>query len=134
MGLVYVGLALLNVALNIILVLFIGIIGAAIATLITSLVALAVSILLFAFSRPLSAAFFGGVDATFYIKIAAFLVFLTAFDQIMANYFRAFQQMKKYAIFTISSAIGQIALTAYLVLVADWGLSGVFVSILVIMA
>ena len=101
---------------------------------VTSSIALAVSILLFAFSRPLSTAFFGGVDATFYIKIAAFLVFLTAFEQIMANYFRAFQQMKKYAIFTISSVIGQIALTAYLVLVADWGLSGVFVSILVIMA
>ena len=60
---------------------------------VTSLIALAVSILLFAFSRPLSAAFFGGVDATFYVKIAAFLVFLASFDQIVVEYFPAFQQI-----------------------------------------
>ncbi len=98
---------------------------------VTSLIALAVSILLFVFSRPLSAAFFGGVDATFYIKIAAFLVFQATFGQIMANYLPAFQQMKRYAIFTISQTIGEIALTAYLVLVADWGLSGAIVSMLI---
>ena len=101
---------------------------------VTSLVALAASILLFAFSRPLSTAFLGSVESTFYIKIAAFLVFLAAFDQIMANYLPAFQQMKKYASFMILYTIGEIALTAYLVLVADWGLSGAIVSMLIIRA
>jgi len=62
MSLIYVGLALLNVALNIILVLFIGIIGAAIATLITFMTQLVVA------SRMSSKGLRFDVDFRFIVK------------------------------------------------------------------
>ena len=98
---------------------------------VTSLIALAVSILLFILSKSLAIAVFGGVDAAFYIQISAFLIFLGAIDQIMIEYFTAFQQMEKYSGFVILQTIGELVLTAYLVL-SGFGLLGAIVSLLVV--
>lgn len=99
--------------------------------IVTSLIALAVSALIFVFSKPLAIAVFGGVDATFYIKISASLIFLAAVDRIMLDYFRAFQQMERYAGILILQTIGEIILTAYLVL-SGFGLFGAIVSLLIV--
>ena len=96
----------------------------------TSLVALAVSALIFVLSRPLAIAVFGGADATFYIKISALLIFLAAIDQIMIEYFTGFQQIKRYSIFLILQTIGEVALIAYLVL-SGFGLFGAIISLLI---
>lgn len=100
---------------------------------VTSLIALAVSILLFIFSKPLAIAFFSSIDAEFYIKISASFIFLTAIDQIMIEYFIAFQQMEKYAAFGIFQTIGEVILTSYLVL-SGYGLFGAIISLLVVRA
>lgn len=98
---------------------------------VTSLIALAVSALIFVFSKPLAIAVFGCVDAAFYIQISSALIFLAAIDQIMTGYFMAFQQMERYAAFTILQAIGELILTAYLVL-SGYGLFGAIISLLVV--
>ena len=100
---------------------------------VTSLIALATSILLVVFSKSLAISVFGGVDATFYIQISASLIFLAAIDQIMIEYFTAFQQMEKYAGFMILQTIGEIILTAYLVL-SGFGLFGAIISLLIVRA
>jgi O-antigen/teichoic acid export membrane protein len=97
----------------------------------TSLIALATSILLFVFSKSLAIAIFGSIDATFYIQISASLIFLAAIDQIMLDYFRAFQQMERYAGISILQTIGELLLTAYLVL-SGFGLFGVIISLLIV--
>jgi O-antigen/teichoic acid export membrane protein len=100
---------------------------------ITSLNALAASILLFAFSKSLAIMVFGGINAAFYIQISASLIFLTAIDYIIIHYFLAFQQMKKYAALMILQAIGEVVLISYLVL-SGFGLFGVLISLLIIKA
>ena len=97
----------------------------------TSLIALATSILLVVFSKSLAIAIFGSIDATFYIKISASLIFLAAIDQIMLDYFRAFQQMERYAGILILQTIGELILTAYLVL-SGFGLFGAIMSLLIV--
>jgi O-antigen/teichoic acid export membrane protein len=98
---------------------------------VTSLIALATSILLVVFSKPLGIAVFGGVNAAFYVKISASSIFLAAIDQIMLDYFRAFQRMERYAGILILQTIGEIILTAYLVL-SGFGLFGVIISLLIV--
>jgi len=95
----------------------------------TSLIALAISGLIFVFSQPLAIAVFGGVAAAFYIKISAPLIFLAAIDHMMINYFTGYQQIKKYSIFLISQTVGEVALIAYLVL-SGFGLLGAIISLL----
>jgi len=96
----------------------------------TSLIALAVSALIFVLSQPLAIAVFGGADAAFYIRISALLIFLAAIDQIMIEYFTGFQQIKRYSIFLISQTTGELALIAYLAL-SGFGLFGVIISLLI---
>jgi len=99
----------------------------------TSLIALAVSGLIFVISQPLAIAVFGGVAAAFYIKISALLIFLAAIDNVMICYFTGFQQIKKYSIFVISQTVGELALIAYLVL-SGFGLLGAIISLLSVRA
>ena len=98
---------------------------------VVSLIALAVSALLFVFSKPLAIAVFGGVNAAFYIQISASLIFLAAIDRIMLDYFRAFQQMERYAGILILQTIGELILTSYLVL-TGFGLFGVIIALLIV--
>ena len=101
--------------------------------MVTSFIGILTSLLLFIFSEPLAIAVFGGANAAFYIQISASLIFLAAIDQIMVEYFIAFQQMERYAAFGILQTIGEVILTAYLVL-AGYGLFGVIISLLVVRA
>ena len=98
---------------------------------VTALISFAMSSLIFVFAQQLALTIFGGIEATFYIQISAFLIFLNAMDQIMLSYFRAVQQIKKYATILILIVFGEITLTAYLVL-SGYGLVGVIISFLII--
>jgi O-antigen/teichoic acid export membrane protein len=99
----------------------------------TSLIALAVSGLVFGLSQSLAIAVFGGIAAAFYIKISALLIFLAAIDNLMINYFTGFQQIRKYSIFLISQTVGEVALIAYLV-VSGFGLLGAIIAVLSVRA
>jgi len=98
---------------------------------ITAAIAFTVSSLMLILSGPLAVAVFGGIDAAFYIKISAFLILLVAIDQLLINYFTAFQQMKRYSSFLILQTVGEVILIAYLVL-SGFGLSGAIISLLVV--
>ena len=99
----------------------------------TSLIALAASGLIFVLSEPLAIAVFGGVNAAFYIRISALLIFLTTVDHIIIGYFFGFRQIKKYSAFVVSGTIGEMALIAYLVL-SGFGLFGAIISLLIVRA
>ena len=98
---------------------------------ITVAIGLMVSSLIFIFSGSLAVAVFGGIDAAFYIKISSFLILLAAIDQLLINYFTAFQQMKRYSSFLILQTVCEVTLIVYLVL-SGFGLSGVIISLLIV--
>lgn len=97
----------------------------------SSFTAFVLSFLIFILAEPLAVTVFGGADATYFVRISAFLVLLTTLDQVIIEYFMAFRQMERYAAFMILGTIGEIALIGYLVL-SGYGLFGVIVSQLVI--
>ena len=77
----------------------------------TSLIA---SIALFLGADFIAGVFFGG--ATDIVKITALIILVWSLDWACLNLFRAFRQMKKYAIFMLADVFGQIAVISYLVL------------------
>lgn len=87
------------------------------------------SILMFILAEPLAMAVFGSVDAEPFIKLAAFLVFLTTIDQAVISYFISFRQMGRYSSFIIAQVAGEIALVAYLVF-SGFGLYGAIAALL----
>ena len=91
------------------------------------------SFLIFILAEPLAVAIFGGADATYSVRIVAFLVLLMILDQVIIEYFVAFRQMGRYAVFMILQTIGEIALIGYLVL-SGYGLFGAIISLLVVKA
>ena len=98
-----------------------------------SFTAFALSLLIFLLAEPLAVAVFGGADAASFVKLAAFLVLLMTLDQVIIEYFMAFRQMERYAVFSIFQTIGEIALIGYLVL-SGYGLFGAIISLLVVKA
>ena len=100
---------------------------------VTSVTSILLSILMFVLAEPLAAAVFGGVQAMLFVKLAAFLVLLTAIDQTIIDYLVAFRQMGRYSIFIIAQVAGEVALVAYLVS-SGFGLYGAISALVVIRA
>ena len=98
-----------------------------------SFTAFVLSLLIFILAEPLAVAVFGGVGATYFVKLSAFLVLLATLDQVIIEYFVAFRQMERYAVFRILHTVGEIALIGYLVL-SGYGLFGAIISLLVVKA
>lgn len=99
----------------------------------SSFTAFVLSFMIFIFAEPLAVAVFGGADAAYFVKLAAFLVLLTTLDQVIIEYFMAFRQVERYAVFRILQTIGEIALIGYLVL-SGYGLFGAIISLLIVKA
>ena len=97
----------------------------------SSFTAFALSLLIFILAEPLAIAVFGGADAASFVKLAAFLVLLMTLDQVILEYFVAFRQMERYAVFSILQTVGEVLLIGYLVL-SGYGLFGVIISLLVV--
>ncbi len=91
------------------------------------------SILVFALARPLAMTVFGGANAEPFIKLAAYLIFLTTIDQAIIAYFRTSRQMGRYLVFILAQVVGEIALVCYLVL-SGFGLTGAITALLAIRA
>ena len=96
-----------------------------------SLTAFALSLLIFILAELLAIAVFGGAGAACFVKLAAFLILLMTLDQVIIEYFVAFRQMGRYAVFSILQTIGEIVLIGYLVL-SGYGLLGAIISLLVV--
>ena len=96
-----------------------------------SFTALVLSFLIFILAEPLAVAVFGGAGVASFVKISAFLVLLMTLDQVIFEYFVAFRQMERYAVFMIFQTIGEIVLIGYLVL-SGYGLFGAIISLLVV--
>lgn len=97
----------------------------------SSFTAFALSLLIFILAEPLAVAVFGGADAAYFVKLAALLVLLMTLDQVIIEYFMAFRQMERYAVFSILQTVGEVLLIGYLVL-SGYGLFGAIVSLLVV--
>ena len=98
-----------------------------------SFTAFVLSFLIFILAEPLAVSVFGGAGATYFIKIAAFLVLLMTLDQVIIEYFVAFRQMGRYAVFSILQMIGEVVLIGYLVL-SGYGLFGTIISLFAVKA
>jgi len=87
-----------------------------------------ISFSLIIFSNPLS-------NITHLSKILIELIILILFCEclnlVFLNLFRAFQQIKKYSFFIIFQGLGEILLTA-IMLISGWGLMGALFSLLII--
>ena len=102
-----------------------GLYSIIVVILFTSIIA---SSLLFLFSNPLAECLFGGKSDL--IKILALIIPVECLNQVCLNYFRAFQQIKKYSLFVFLQTYGMVALVAYAVF-SGYGISGAVLSILV---
>jgi len=78
------------------------------------LATLVVSIIFIAAADLIAAALFDG--ATVVVRITGLIILVWSLDHVFLSLFRAFRQMKRYALFTIAAQYGQVGLIAYLVL------------------
>ena len=83
------------------------------------------------FSKPLAIAFFGGSDSIIFVRMFAPIIILTVLDTICIEFFRAFQQMKKYTGILILREILEILLISYAVL-SGYSLFGALLSLIIV--
>jgi O-antigen/teichoic acid export membrane protein len=92
---------------------------------------LLMSLFLYISAEPLAQAVFGGADAAPYIKLSSLLVFLTAVDNLVIDFFAGFQRVKRYSGLQLAQTFGEMILVSYFVL-SDFGLFGAIVSLLLV--
>jgi O-antigen/teichoic acid export membrane protein len=95
------------------------------------LAALIVSIIWIAAADFIAGAFFDG--ATVIVRITGLIILVWSLDQVFLALFRAFRQMKRYALFTIANTYVQVGLIAYLVLNGH-GVLSIVIAVLAIRA
>lgn len=99
-----------------------GFYSVAVFILFTSLLA---SFLLFIFSKPFAASFLD--DRVNLVKIISLIIPIVCLNGLFLNFFRTFQQTKKYSFFILLSTYGMIALVAYSVF-SGYGVFGAVLS------
>lgn len=92
---------------------------------------LLVSIVVFLLSDFLAASIFKDTHTSGYLKVGAFLIFLSAIDQISIYYFRVSRQTETFAILTLFQTFGQLILISSLLLMG-FGLFGVISAVLIV--
>ena len=100
---------------------------------IISLFSILLALIILVFSKPLAIAFFGGSGSITFVKLLSPIIILTTLDSISIEYFRAFQQMKKYAGLSILQQILEIIFISYTVL-SGYSLFGALLSLIVVRA
>jgi O-antigen/teichoic acid export membrane protein len=86
------------------------------------------SFLLFLFSKPLAASLF---DNNLTIaRILSLIVFIACLNSLLLNFFRTFQQIKRYSIFLFIQTYLNVALVAYFVL-SGYGIFGAVIGLLI---
>ena len=85
------------------------------------------SFLLFLLSKPIAAALFDN-DLTI-ARILSLIVFIECLNGLLLNFFRTFQQIKRYAMFSFIRTYLNVALVAYFVL-SGYGIFGAVIGLL----
>jgi O-antigen/teichoic acid export membrane protein len=86
------------------------------------------SFLLFLFSKPIAAALF---DNNLTIaRILSLIVFIACLNGLLLNFFRTFQQIKRYSMFLFIHTFLNVALVAYFVL-SGYGIFGAVIGLLI---
>ena len=93
-------------------------------------IVLIISVIVFFLSRYLAINLFGNINIQYLIKTSIPLILLTVTNQVMREYLRAFQEMKKYTVFQLMQTIGEIIFTSFLVL-SGFGLLGAIYALLI---
>jgi len=88
-----------------------------------------VSLLLFFFPQYLADAIFEG--RTFIVRIIAIILFVYSTNNLMINVFRAFREMKTFAVLDISYKFGEVVLAAFFVFIG-FGLIGALLALLIV--
>ena len=94
-------------------------------------ISMSFSILLIILSEPFAENLLG--DGKDLIKIVALIIPIWSLNLVFLDFFRTFQQIKTYAVFTILEAYGDVALIAYFVL-SGYGIFGAVLSLLIVRA
>ena len=102
-----------------------GFFSIAFIVLFTSAIA---SLLLFLFSKPIAASLFDNNLAI--ARILPLIVFIACLNGLLLNFFRTFQQIKRYSIFAFIQTWLKVALAAYFVL-AGYGIFGAVIGLLI---
>lgn len=103
-----------------------GLYSVIVVVLFTSIFA---SSLIFLFSQPIADSLFGGRSDL--VTVLARIIPVECLNLICLDFFRTFQQIKKYSLFVFLQTYGMVALVAYAVL-SDYGVFGAVLSLLVI--
>ena len=86
------------------------------------------SLLLFLFSKPIAATLF---DNNLTIaRILSLIVFIACLNGLLLNFFRTFQQIKRYSMFLFIRTFLNVALVAYFVL-SGYGIFGAVIALLI---
>lgn len=97
-----------------------------ILTLIT-IVSFTFSLVIYLFPYPLANAVFDG--EVFVVRFLAIIIFVRCLDELFISVFRAFREMKKYAVLEVTTRYGEIGLAIILVL-EGYGITGALFSVL----
>jgi O-antigen/teichoic acid export membrane protein len=82
-------------------------------------------------SKPLAITFFGGEEAIPFVRLLCFIIPTAALNSISIEFFRAFQQMKKYSGFLMLQSILNVLLISYAVL-SGYSLLGALVALIIV--
>ena len=94
-------------------------------------IVLFISVIVFFLTKYIALNIFGNINVQYLIKISIPLIFLTVTNQVMREYLRAFQEMKKYTAFQLMQTFGEIIITFILVL-SGFGLLGAIYALLIV--
>ena len=103
-----------------------GFYSIAVFILFTSLI---ISLLLFLISKPFAATFLD--DRIELVKMISLIIPIQCLNGLCLNFFRTFQQIKRYSLFSLLQTYGNVVLVAYAVL-SGYGIFGAVVSILIV--
>ncbi|WP_048188027.1 oligosaccharide flippase family protein [Methanobacterium paludis] len=81
---------------------------------VTLLVISIILIILLIFSKPIAVGLFDGNIAI--ANLMAFIIFFACFNSVFLNYYRTFQQIRKYSLFTLSQTYLAVMFAVYLTL------------------
>jgi O-antigen/teichoic acid export membrane protein len=95
------------------------------------LINLLIILIILVLSKPLAITFFGGEEAIPFVRLLCFIVPSSALNAICIEFFRAFQQVKKYAGFLLLQPILTASLISYAVL-SGYSLLGALAALIIV--
>ena len=98
-------------------------------TFVTLIVISAILTTLLIFSKPIATVFFDGNVAI--ANLMMLIIFFACLNSVFLNYYRTFQEIRKYSLFTLTQTYLSVILAVYLVL-AGHDLFSVLIGLLII--